>query len=451
MRALPLVLIASLVACSGDSTTDQGDDIVVDVGSDADASMFSGTEESLGPWQHPTVDILWVVDNSSEMAEEQAAFAENIPAFIEPLVEANVVFQLAVTTTDLADAGRLRTGPGNVLDATPECAAASDGLNCADSVGPVLDAGDYWSNENQFVDDFACLAHVGTCGSELEQGLGALSLALSDDRLAESPDFIREDAALIVGFVTTEDDCTQQTTEAFTEDSDCYLASRRGELTAVADIVAQLRALKEDEPILALGVVGPPDGLPLTDDTEPVFSCISLLDETGRARDGERYHEFLASFSDAETAISVCEREYETPLRLLGELATSFSRLICADTELPTCRGDADCPADETCVGPFFSTEGPSFCSGVEVELAADNGFGFEDIAGPGTIGEVAQCAPSCSNCEDQLCQSSAFAQDARFFLRLGECDSRIGFSFTELAAQPDLGAELRLRVPDQE
>ncbi|MEL6180847.1 MAG: hypothetical protein AAFS10_17945, partial [Myxococcota bacterium] len=49
------------------------------------------------------VDILWVVDNSGSMCEEQASIREEANRFVQELADAGLDFQVAVITTDMED------------------------------------------------------------------------------------------------------------------------------------------------------------------------------------------------------------------------------------------------------------------------------------------------------------------------------------------------------------
>ena len=60
--------------------------------------------------QMEKVDILWVVDNSGSMEEEQDSLARNFDLFIEELLKKDIDFKMAVTTTDPYDYGRAVKG-----------------------------------------------------------------------------------------------------------------------------------------------------------------------------------------------------------------------------------------------------------------------------------------------------------------------------------------------------
>jgi hypothetical protein len=170
------------------------------------------------------VDILFVVDNSGSMFDDQALLAENFRSFFEVgLVGGAPSFQVGITTTDVLSEGAAR---GRLVGTPPILTAGTPGLEAA----------------------FAANVQVGIDGTGLELGLEALRLAL------EHPDntaFLRRDAALSVVFVTDEEDAG-----AFPGDlPDAALARDP------ADYIAFLEAAKGgtvgNAPILVSGVVVP--------------------------------------------------------------------------------------------------------------------------------------------------------------------------------------------------
>ena len=144
----------------------------------------------------PQVDVLWVVDNSSSMEEEQQALARNFEEFykyMEQLVDPDSeeeVFHIGVISTDVYDSGhqgKLLGNPNIITDATPSAA-----------------------------DVFAQNVNVGLSGKADEQGFFAAVLALTEPLIsAENATFLRDDAHLFVIFVSDEDDCSFGTVEYF--------------------------------------------------------------------------------------------------------------------------------------------------------------------------------------------------------------------------------------------
>lgn len=122
--------------------------------------------------RQPPADVLFVVDDSASMTEEQARLTENFAAFVDLLGDTTADFRVGVTTTDPADGGALR--------------------------GPVLEP-----DTDDLVAAFQAQVAVGTGGSRDEQGLAMAARALRPDVNAG---FLREDAVTHVVFVSDEDD-----------------------------------------------------------------------------------------------------------------------------------------------------------------------------------------------------------------------------------------------------
>lgn len=123
------------------------------------------------------IDVLWVLDDSATMSEEQQAVAEHAQSFVEVLLEAEVAFQLGVTTTDVDAQGGALLGPV-LLDSDPDLVA-----------------------------HFAEQIDVGVQGSRDEQPLEAIRMATrtpfaSDD----NADLLRDGTFFNAVIVTDEDD-----------------------------------------------------------------------------------------------------------------------------------------------------------------------------------------------------------------------------------------------------
>jgi hypothetical protein len=127
-------------------------------------------------------DILFVVDNSCSMSQEQASLAVNFASFIQIVEAIDIDYHIGVTTTDTVDDGHLQ---GTVPIITP---------SSADPAG-----------------SFAFNVNLGTNGSAIERGLhcGYLALGAGGANNNLQPGganygFMREDAGLRVIFVSDE-------------------------------------------------------------------------------------------------------------------------------------------------------------------------------------------------------------------------------------------------------
>ncbi|MES2637966.1 MAG: hypothetical protein V4850_00725 [Myxococcota bacterium] len=72
----------------------------------------------------PEVDVLFVVDSTGSMADEQVALAGAAATFLDTLAGLNLAYQIGVTTTDPADDGVLVGRPWIVTASTENPAAA---------------------------------------------------------------------------------------------------------------------------------------------------------------------------------------------------------------------------------------------------------------------------------------------------------------------------------------
>jgi hypothetical protein len=186
------------------------------------------------------VDILFVIDNSGSMAEEQARLAKNFPTFIGALDNMGADYRIGITTTDV-------THPGCTTDATPEngdlvmrsCTeAVAEGafefadldaaVACTDQctltaeqlarrpgadgqVHPWLESTLGETNLQAGVSmaaAFACYGPQGINGCGFESPLEAMKLAIEKARGAQGSGFMRDEALLSVVLVTDETDCS---------------------------------------------------------------------------------------------------------------------------------------------------------------------------------------------------------------------------------------------------
>jgi hypothetical protein len=121
-------------------------------------------------------DILWVVDNSCSMSEEQSTLGDDFSAFHGIINSAGVDYRIATVTTDNAQF----QGTTKVIDANTPNGAATFAANCS----------------------------LGTNGSGTERGLkfGWDALTMAVNGTPPNTGFYRDDAGLRVVFVSDEPD-----------------------------------------------------------------------------------------------------------------------------------------------------------------------------------------------------------------------------------------------------
>jgi hypothetical protein len=198
------------------------------------------------------VDILFVIDNSWSMGEEQALLSQNFAAFInvleQPGVEAN--YRIGVTTTDSGNPRCPTTTPENGalvlsscldrIDAGEFSALTTEGpidrasactdlcaLTSADlPITPTVTASDPTPRPRRWIESiagqtnlpdgvsaveaFQCFGPQGVAGCGMESPLESMREALAASADPKSPNygFVRPDALLAVVFITDETDCS---------------------------------------------------------------------------------------------------------------------------------------------------------------------------------------------------------------------------------------------------
>lgn len=285
---------------------------------DLEQSFQGKVVAASGPSRAVKLDVLWVIDNSSSMGQEQVALAETFQTFIDGIFELDVDLRLAVTTTaDTCDQGLFNATPAKdfalyadkqvraLCTVDEDCAGAvpgdsgpwlcvgqagaeqnpdgsinsacfaacdsDDGCStrfgenyqcnewsrcglipqtdgCADTVGPILGG-------SEAVEQFGCIASVGLqaggCFSK-EMGLAAGLHALDSNgpRAAQAKQFLRDDAYLVVIFLSDEDDCSLRegaTPLSGENESACaFDPAIAADLEPVHSLVNRYKSLKAD-------------------------------------------------------------------------------------------------------------------------------------------------------------------------------------------------------------
>ena len=209
-----LSLAIALAACGPPSSGRGGDDVDAGDGTDADQQFPPGDGNTSGCQK---IDLLFVIDNSGSMGQEQANLIANFPMFITVLDQSGLDYRVAVTTTardyhynmTLPIGGQIPMNTGAGEDGRMLQPAACN------MTKRWIDKGD--PNPAQ---TFSCVANVGTSGNGDEMPLGGMRDAL-EDRMMDNTNagFHRMDALLGVVFLTDEEDCSyeQSVNLAFTE------------------------------------------------------------------------------------------------------------------------------------------------------------------------------------------------------------------------------------------
>ena len=336
-------------------------------------------------------DIVFMVDDSGSMTEEQGNLTRNFPVFMRELNVPGADLHIAVVSSDLGagsssystqcanggDKGTFcmhraedRMGVISTVDTCAICSVDVTGGRFLRTVNPNFPAG---TLENTFT----CMAKLGTAGCGFEHQLGSLRAALTSNANGA---FLRDDAYLAFVVITDEDDCTAPAdSTAFAVEnpgqdsslrcalmghtcggvhndgtvdvnrplSECQEASDGG-LTPIQEIVDAIMATKKNDAnmIVAAGIFGWPlpntQPLPYRIDAQgnrggggggtrsfrPI--CTS---NNGDATAGLRVKKFIESFPNSST-FSICQNDFSEAMRNIGSKIGVLLGSPCVDAPL---------------------------------------------------------------------------------------------------------------------
>jgi hypothetical protein len=322
------------------------------------------------------VDILFVIDNSLSMCQEQANLAQNFERLATSIAQLDINYQIAVVTTDMEDPlhqGRLQNTPARSVDkecadeSFPETCVTADDCNTTEflEIFPTrncIDTGEQHPITNQQIfkcivppqtDDcldidyptilngesiaamtvadpdmdlakaFRCIATVGTTGTGFESGLQAAKTAITlakNDQLLDNPNrgFLRDNAVLTVIFITDENDCSHldSNQSLFVRGDDCEINS--SDLVDVSDFYNSMSAAKTNPSrVLVAGIVGPEPGGGTVTGVAPEPTCETNF---GTADDGWRYRQLIDAFEVNGIEEDICTNNFSSALDNIGRL-----------------------------------------------------------------------------------------------------------------------------------
>jgi hypothetical protein len=293
--ALPLLLGAAVAAAFGCVVDER------DLGYAPQDALDDGSTDTSGDVPRPPtsyVDILFVVDNSGSMAQEQEALARGFPGFFDELFAAaaeksiDVSMNVGVVDTDMGTMGfpvstcsNPDGGDNGCLLNTPNPAVGG----CAVAYPTFLNrqlTDDTYSIE-QVTHDFTCMATLGTSGCGFEQQFEAARKALIDNTAFSGCNrgLIREGSVVGVLFVSDEDDCSVRAShpEMFDQDRTdlghlnirCFLHPDL--IRTVDEYVAELQGFAGEGHAMVVGeLVGVPrDAARCTGFGDALIDCLS--------------------------------------------------------------------------------------------------------------------------------------------------------------------------------
>jgi hypothetical protein len=277
------------------------------------------------------VDILFMVDNSASMGEEQQALADGFDDFIGNMESTGTDFHLGLISSDLdpetGGGGKLIGEPTFLTNATPDYSA-----------------------------EFKARALIGTLGDDFERGLGAVDVALSPALQAGyNAGFLRSEAQLLIVFVSDEEDCSDNYALLGQDPKNCY--SQRDALVPVETYINTWQNLKVDP------------------DYVQAASIVGLDGTCATAHEGDRYME--ASGYTNGVVGDICNTEWGGIMYDVGLNATSIKTTFVLTQAAVVDSLKVMVDHDGTDQEPD-----PEEKDDVEVEQSPSNGWTY-DAAGP--------------------------------------------------------------------
>src|SRR5688572_29539611 len=199
-----VLVVFAMAACGPPTSPNGGDDGGDDPGPDADETPW--TDANAAGCQK--LDILFVIDNSGSMGQEQTNLIANFPGFITVLDASGLDYRVAVTTTARQYHYAMSSPLGGSIPM--DTGAGEDGAMLQPASCNMTKR---WIDKSDPTPatTFSCVANVGTSGNGDEMPLGGMRDAF-EDRMADNTNagFRRTDALLGVVFLTDEEDCSYE-------------------------------------------------------------------------------------------------------------------------------------------------------------------------------------------------------------------------------------------------
>jgi hypothetical protein len=313
------------------------------------------------------VDILFMIDDSPSMQQEQDNLARNFPAFIDelkkipggiPSVHIGIISSdLGAGPTPLQGGCGRVAGDRGILQVKPGC-----GLNGTDRF-LVSEPNGTANPKVNFTGDlgtvFSCMAKLGVVGCGYEHQLQSSRVALYETITPDNKGFLRDQAYLALIYITDEDDCSADImTDLFTDDmtfagttssfrcaqvghlckgmqppigeytaplTDCE-PNEKGRLISVQAMVDSIRKVKHnpDQQILVSGIFGWPNNV-----TGAEYRYVKSRDgidygsicqsANGDATAALRMKKFVDSFGENGAFFSICQDDFRPAMQKIGE------------------------------------------------------------------------------------------------------------------------------------
>lgn len=180
----------------------------------------------------PLVDVLWVVDNSESMLNEQSALADNFPAFMDYFLNSGLDYHIGVVSTDMVNPNE----SGRLIEAS-----TGERYISLETEEPMV--------------TFAEIAQLGANGDGTERGRDAAYTALELLKDSYNTGFLRNDelSGVHVMIVTDEQDWSNAS------------------LITKEEFAVYLNDLRIDEELVSFNSICMPPNVPINGGDEYVY------------------------------------------------------------------------------------------------------------------------------------------------------------------------------------
>lgn len=337
------------------------------------------------------IDILFVIDDSGSMREEQTSLVQNFQRFINVLnsIEGGLPnVHIGVVSTNVgAGTGGINgcenNGDNGLLQNAPQGACETPTDRYIEDLGN--EDGTRTKNyTGDLADTFSCIAELGLTGCGFEQPLESMRRALNGSN-AQNDGFLRDDAFLAVIIISDEDDCSVEHNEMFNSAMELdRIDSHLGFLTSfrcfefgvqcepdtsprssgprdncvpredseymynINEYANFLKSLKPNAPgkIIVAGIIGPAKPVEVgRKDGKPILkpSC-GVDDGSGKvAAPAIRIHAFLEAFPNRRTSTTICNDDLSDALIQIADLLAKVIGNPCMEGELELTDGQPEC------------------------------------------------------------------------------------------------------------
>ncbi len=222
----------------------------------------------------PAVDVLWVIDNSGSMDDNQAALADNFPSFMDYFLGSGLDYHIGVVSTDMDNQGNGNQGMLREID----------GVRFIDTDTP------------DPMGTYQRMAKMGAGGSSTEKGRAAAYTAIElRKNEASNIDFIRDgiEAGLHIVVISDEND-----------------SSTNNPISKV-EFIDYLNTLRDDPELVTFNaIVNPPGGGGIFAELDAGTEYLDITDQVGGLKREIQTGDWAAMLEDLGVQAAGLKREY---------------------------------------------------------------------------------------------------------------------------------------------